>query len=71
MKELSQKKVTPNSGSLYVVSDIAEGELFTVENSKSSRPGFGMAPKLLNEIIGKMAAKDLEKGTALKPDPIR
>ncbi len=57
--------------SLYVVSDIAEGELFTAQNLKSIRPGFGMAPKLLNEIIGKIAAKDLKKGTALKPELIR
>jgi len=57
--------------SLYVVSDIAEGEAFTMENLKSIRPGFGMAPKLLNEIIGKLAAKDLKKGVALKPELIK
>ena len=52
--------------SLYVVKDIKVGEELTHENVKSIRPGFGLAPKHLNEIIGKKATKDLNKGTALK-----
>ncbi|MBT5560247.1 MAG: pseudaminic acid synthase [Proteobacteria bacterium] len=57
--------------SLYVVSDIAEGEVFTNENLKSIRPGFGMAPKLLDNVIGKSAAKFLKKGTPLNPQLIK
>lgn len=52
--------------SLYVVKDIGEGEVFTMENIRSIRPGFGMAPKFLESIIGKKASKFLEKGTALQ-----
>lgn len=52
--------------SLYVVKDIKIGEEFTHENVKSIRPGFGIAPKHLNEVIGKKASKNLSKGTALK-----
>ena len=52
--------------SLYVVKDVKVGEELTHENVKSIRPGFGLAPKHLNEIIGKKATKDLNKGTALK-----
>lgn len=52
--------------SLYVVKDIKVGEELTHENVKSIRPGFGIAPKHLNEVIGKKATKNLSKGTALK-----
>lgn len=54
--------------SLYVVKDIKVGEELTHENVKSIRPGFGIAPKHLNEVIGKKATRDLNKGTALKFD---
>ncbi|EGM71385.1 pseudaminic acid synthase [Shewanella sp. HN-41] len=52
--------------SLYVVKDIGEGEIFTMENIRSIRPGFGMAPKLLESVIGKKASRFLERGTALQ-----
>ncbi|UHM89921.1 pseudaminic acid synthase [Rahnella victoriana] len=48
--------------SLYVVKDIAEGEEFTTENVKSIRPGFGLAPKHLDDILGKKAVKNIPKG---------
>ncbi|PCI56443.1 MAG: pseudaminic acid synthase [Gammaproteobacteria bacterium] len=54
--------------SLYVVKDIKAGEELTHENIKSIRPGFGLAPKHLNEVVGKKASKDLSRGTALKFD---
>lgn len=51
--------------SLYVVKDIAEGELFTHENVKSIRPGYGLAPKYLYDVIGKKANSSITSGTAL------
>jgi len=54
--------------SLYIVKDIKAGEELTYENVKSIRPGFGLAPKMLKEVIGKKATRDLSKGTALKSD---
>jgi len=56
--------------SLYVVKDMKKGEVFTEENVRSIRPGFGLHPKYLDEIIGKKAAKDIERGTALSFDLI-
>ncbi len=54
--------------SLYIVKDIKAGEELTHENVKSIRPGFGLAPKMLKEVIGKKATRDLSKGTALTSD---
>ncbi|MCX8481997.1 MAG: pseudaminic acid synthase [Crocinitomicaceae bacterium] len=51
--------------SLYVVEDIAEGELITSKNVRSIRPGFGMHPKELKDVIGKVAEKSLNKGERL------
>lgn len=48
--------------SLYVVKDIQKGEVFTEENIRSIRPGYGLYPKHLGEILGKCASKNLSKG---------
>ena len=56
--------------SLYVVADVAAGEVLTDENVRSIRPGFGMAPKRLPEILGRRAARDLERGEPLADDMI-
>jgi N-acetylneuraminate synthase len=52
--------------SLYAVRDIAEGEEFTAQNVRSIRPGFGLAPKFLDQVIGRRAATQIERGTAIK-----
>lgn len=52
--------------SLFVVKDIKAGEAFTEENVKSIRPSNGLAPKYYNEVIGKSASIDIERGTPLE-----
>ena len=54
--------------SLFVVEDIHEGELLSLKNIRSIRPGFGLPPKFLNDVIGKKATKNIEKGTPLSKD---
>jgi len=51
--------------SLYAVKEIEAGELMTGENVRSIRPGFGLAPKFYNSIIGKKARQKIPRGTAL------
>ena len=51
--------------SLYFVKDIKEGEVITKEHVKSIRPGYGLPPKYLNEIIGKKSKHTVTKGTAI------
>ena len=50
------------SRSLYIVKDVKKGDVFTLENVKSIRPGFGEHPRYLKEIIGKVSDRDLESG---------
>ncbi len=54
--------------SLYVVEDIAAGEAFTARNVRSIRPGYGLAPKHLRDVLGRRAAQSIKRGTALKFD---
>ena len=53
------------SRSLYVAKDIQKGERFSEENIRSVRPGYGLHPKYLKEVLGKCATMDLSFGTAL------
>ncbi|WP_352283703.1 pseudaminic acid synthase [Pseudoalteromonas sp. Q18-MNA-CIBAN-0097] len=57
--------------SLYAVKDIKAGELFTNENVRSIRPGYGLPPKYLNCLLGKKASKDLRRGEPLNKGFIR
>ena len=51
--------------SLYFVKDIKAGELITDEHVKSIRPGYGLPPKYLNEIVGRKSKYAVAKGTAV------
>ena len=51
--------------SLYVAKDIKKGEVITEDNVRSVRPGYGLAPKYLPEILGKRVNMDLERGTRM------
>lgn len=51
------------SRSLFVVRDMKKNEVITENNVHSIRPGFGLHPKYLKEILGKKINKDLKKGT--------
>jgi len=52
--------------SIYVVKSIRIGETFTADNIRRIRPGFGLAPKYIDEILGKSATCDIDYGTALR-----
>jgi pseudaminic acid synthase len=54
--------------SIYVAADIAEGERFTTENLRIVRPGHGAPPHLLEELLGRTARRDFQRGTPLSID---
>ena len=56
--------------SLFVVEDVAAGEEFTAQNVRSIRPGDGMLPKYYEEILGRKASADIERGTPLTWDHV-
>lgn len=51
--------------SLFVVNNMKAGDIFTENNVRSIRPGNGLEPKYLNDVLGKRAAHDMERGTPL------
>lgn len=62
--ELTEKQKSGKnfSRSLYVVKDIKAGEKITEENVRSIRPGFGLHPKYLQDLIGKTVKIDISRG---------
>ena len=61
-----QKSAKLLSRSLYITKDVKAGDIINAKNVRSIRPGFGLHPKYLNEILGKTFAIGLSKGTALE-----
>lgn len=57
--------------SLYVAEDMMAGDVITEMNVRSVRPGFGLHPKYLPEVIGKKTVKDLEKGERFNLDMVK
>lgn len=53
------------SRSLFIAEDVKAGEIITTANVRSVRPGFGIAPKYLNEILGQSFRVNTVKGTPL------
>lgn len=67
------EKVSKNrifARSLFITRDVKQGDLFTSENLKSIRPGYGLSPKYIDAVIGKHAAIDIARGTPLNWDLI-
>jgi len=51
--------------SLYVVQDVPAGGELTTDNVRSIRPGLGMAPKRLPDVLGRNASRALKRGEPL------
>ena len=56
--------------SLFVVEDIAAGEVLTPEKIRSIRPAYGLKPKHYQEVLGRTAKRALRRGTPLSFDDI-
>jgi N-acetylneuraminate synthase len=54
--------------SLYFVKPLKAGDLVTADAVRSVRPGFGLAPKFLDDVIGKRAAHDIAANTPVAWD---
>ena len=54
--------------SLFICKDMKKGDLLTNENLRSIRPGYGLHPKYLSQLLGKTVNRDLEMGTPMSLD---
>jgi N-acetylneuraminate synthase len=59
----AEKKSLQYRRSLYVVQNVNAGDLLTKENVRAIRPGFGLAPKHYDAVLGKRANRDVARGT--------
>ena len=50
--------------SVYFVKDIKAGEVIQPAHIRRIRPGFGLAPKFEEKLLGKVVKKDIKRGTA-------
>jgi len=51
--------------SLFVVRDVKSGEIFTTDNVRPIRPGYGLHSRYLDEVLGRRASRDIKRGTPL------
>lgn len=61
-KDPSKIKGREYCRSLYISEDIKAGEVVTEENVRSVRPGYGLHPIFLTEVLGKHFSRDCKKG---------
>jgi N-acetylneuraminate synthase len=54
--------------SLYVVRDVKKGSALTAQDVRSIRPGFGLEPARLCEVLGRAASRDLRRGEPVALD---
>lgn len=57
--------------SLYFVKSLKAGDVITADAIRSVRPGFGLAPKHLDELVGRTLAVDVEYGVAARWEQLR
>jgi pseudaminic acid synthase len=62
-RKTSEKPNVKFRRSLYFVKDMEKGEIITVDNVKSIRPGYGMAPKNIEKILGNKIKSAVKRGT--------
>jgi N-acetylneuraminate synthase len=65
-RQESEKSNAQFRRSLYAVADIGKGETFTADNVRSIRPGFGLAPKHYEAVLGQRATRDIKRGTPIE-----
>ena len=56
--------------SIFAVKDIKSGDLFSFDNIRVIRPGYGLPPKYLKELIGKKSKRNIEFGAFLTKEDL-
>lgn len=61
----AEKKSLKYRRSLYVVKDLKAGDVLSRDNVRAIRPGLGLPPKHLEQVLGRKVNRDVPRGTAL------
>ncbi len=64
----AEKKSIQFRRSLYIVEDLKTGDVLTHHNVRAIRPGLGLSPKYLDQVVGRRVTQDVRRGTALRWD---
>lgn len=54
--------------SLYISEDLQAGDILTEKNVRAIRPGYGLPPKYIDQLLGKPVRKNVSKGTPISWD---
>jgi N-acetylneuraminate synthase len=57
--------------SIYFISDLRAGDRIAAHDIKRMRPGFGVAPKYFDEIVGRVVLRDVDRGEAVHWDILK
>lgn len=69
-KKIAEKPNLIFRRSIYITKDIKKGEIFTEENIKRIRPGYGLEPKYFKRVLGLTSSRDIYRGEPLKQNDI-
>ena len=64
----AEKKSLQYRRSLYVVEDLKAGDQLTRQNVRAIRPGLGLSPQHLEQVLGRIVKQDVRRGTAVRWD---
>jgi sialic acid synthase SpsE len=64
------KKSRVHARSLFVCEDVKAGQVITTREVRSIRPGAGLHPRFLPQVLGRKAKTDLKKGTPFSMDMV-
>ena len=64
----AERKSLQYRRSLYIVKDLKAGDVLTTDNVRAIRPGLGLPPKYLPQVLGRRVRRDAAQGTALRWD---
>ena len=70
-RKLSEEGNVKFRRSLYFVKDMKAGEIITADAVRSVRPGFGLAPKYLEKVVGRTVGVDVKRATAVNWEKIK
>ncbi|MEI6153746.1 MAG: SAF domain-containing protein, partial [Deltaproteobacteria bacterium] len=66
----AEERAVMRRRSVYVTEDLKAGEILTKANLRCIRPGYGLAPRHYESLLGKTVRSDVKKGTPMRWDLI-